>query len=223
MTATTRRRGSDPLSGEIISAATEFLAQRDAATVSIRDLADRVGVTAPAIYRRFRNKEALLDAVAAAHFERLSEQLNRMTAAGDSRPAPLDELCSAYLRFAMSAPRLYQLATMRIRDTASATDEVLRSGVASAFARALAAEADMDADSSRAAASELWMFVHGVTSLVVAKPYLNWGRRVENAERAIRSALLVYRAGEHPPIRDTTASARAPSPTPAPPGSTPGT
>jgi len=42
-----------------------------AKAVSIRSVAQRVGVTSPSIYLHFADKDALLDAVCARYFERL--------------------------------------------------------------------------------------------------------------------------------------------------------
>ena len=79
MTRTSRRsrspRGSgELLADEIIDAATSLLLDSEAASaVSIRAVADRVGVTPPSIYLHFDDKDALLEAVCARYFERLDE------------------------------------------------------------------------------------------------------------------------------------------------------
>ena len=60
-------RGSgDLLRDEILDAATQLLLDTGhAKAVSIRSVAERVGVTPPSIYLHFQDKDALLDAVCA--------------------------------------------------------------------------------------------------------------------------------------------------------------
>ena len=74
-------RGSgDRLRGEILDAATDLLLETERArAVSIRSVARRVGVTPPSIYLHFADKDALLDAVCARCFEKLDEEMQRVS------------------------------------------------------------------------------------------------------------------------------------------------
>ncbi len=74
-------RGSgEQLREEILDATTELLLETGhAKAVSIRAVAQRVGVTSPpSIYLHFADKDALLDAVCARYFERLDEEMQRV-------------------------------------------------------------------------------------------------------------------------------------------------
>src|SRR5690349_6027368 len=75
-------RGSgEQLRDEILDAATELLLETGhAKAVSIRSVAQRVGVTPPSIYLHFADKDALLDAVCARYFEKLDEEMQRVAA-----------------------------------------------------------------------------------------------------------------------------------------------
>jgi AcrR family transcriptional regulator len=93
----------------LIEAGLAHLERADAATLSLRDLARRTGVSANAVYRHFDDKEALQAALAAEGFRRL---LAAQIAAADARRSPRDTLLEsgrAYLRFARSQPALYRL------------------------------------------------------------------------------------------------------------------
>jgi len=85
------------------------LMQKDGESFSLRDLAKRVGVSAPALYSHFADKEELLVAVAVAGFDQLSETLQ---AAIGTEPDPQRKfVCmgQAYVKFGMDNPALYKL------------------------------------------------------------------------------------------------------------------
>ncbi|MEB3323653.1 MAG: TetR/AcrR family transcriptional regulator, partial [Synechococcaceae cyanobacterium] len=54
-------RGSENLREKLIVAAQELFVADGVAGISMRKLADKVGVTAPAIYRHFKDKDELLE------------------------------------------------------------------------------------------------------------------------------------------------------------------
>src|SRR6267154_404932 len=107
-------RGSgDLLRNEILDAATALLLESgQARAVSIRSVAQRVGVTPPSIYLHFDDKDALLDAVCARYFEKLDEEMQRVSAVQSSTVEVLRALGLAYVRFAVKNPELYRIATM---------------------------------------------------------------------------------------------------------------
>src|SRR6201991_1538039 len=127
-----RRRAArgfgDQLRDEILDATTDLLLETGhAKDVSIRSVAQRVGVTPPSIYLHFTDKDALLDAVCARYFEKLDEE---MQAAAAAQPSPIDALRAqglAYVRFAVKTPELYRIATMGEGPPGSDVDITLNS------------------------------------------------------------------------------------------------
>ena len=107
-------RGSgDRLRDEILDAATDLLLETEhARAVSIRSVAQRVGVTPPSIYLHFADKDALLDAVCARYFEKLDQEMQRVTGEFSSPAEVLRAQGLAYIRFATQTPELYRIATM---------------------------------------------------------------------------------------------------------------
>ena len=98
-----------------------------AKAVSIRSVAQRVGVTPPSIYLHFADKDALLDAVCARYFEKLDEEMQRVAA---DQPSTVDVLRAqglAYVRFATQTPELYRIATMGEGRPGSDIDTTLNS------------------------------------------------------------------------------------------------
>jgi AcrR family transcriptional regulator len=77
--------------------------------ISMRRIAERVGVSATAIYRHFRDKEAILEEIINAGLEILSSYLAPALDAPDPYRR-LKGLIDAYLRFAIEQPRFFDLA-----------------------------------------------------------------------------------------------------------------
>src|SRR4029079_9017752 len=123
------RRGSgDQLRDEIVDATTELLMETGhAKAVSIRSVAQRAGVRPRSIYLHFADKDALLDAVCARYFEKLDEEMQRVSADQTSTVWVLRAQVLAYVRFAMQTPELYRIATMGEGREGSDVDMTLNS------------------------------------------------------------------------------------------------
>ena len=188
-------RGSgEQLRDEILDAATDLLLETGhAKDVSIRSVAQRVGVTPPSIYLHFTVKDALLDAVCARYFEKLDEE---MQAAAAGEPAPIDALRAqglAYVRFAVKTPELYRIATMGEGRPGSDVDLMLNN---SAFVHicstveALMAEGILPENDSTTVALALWTAAHGVAAMLISRPYLPWGDTEEFADRVLKAVVV---------------------------------
>jgi AcrR family transcriptional regulator len=185
------RGAGDQLRDEILDAATELLLETGhAKAVSIRSVAQRVGVTPPSIYLHFADKDALMDAVCARYFESLNDEMQR---AGAGCTTTLDVLRAqglAYVRFALQTPGLYRIATMGEGRPGSDVDVALTSsaflhmhaGVQAMMDEGLYAEGD-----ATTVALELWSVAHGVAALLIAKPYLPWGDVETFTDRVFRA------------------------------------
>jgi AcrR family transcriptional regulator len=202
MTVSTRRkrasRGSgEQLRAEIIAATKDLLAESaNSDAVSIRAVADAVGVTPPSIYLHFADKDALIEAVCTDVFAELDAV---MVAAGADEDTPIRKLCAyglSYVQFAVEHPEHYRLATMERHgagEAMSSLDEVIADA---AFAHFMAVVSEcMDAGVFAKGdpvpiTIELWSAAHGVASLMVAKPFLPWGDKMAFANRVLRSAAL---------------------------------
>ncbi len=188
-------RGSgDQLRDEILDATTDLLLEKGhAKEVSIRSVAQRVGVTPPSIYLHFTVKDALLDAVCARYFEKLDEQ---MQAASVGQPSTLEVLRAkglAYVRFALKTPEVYRIATMGEGRPGSDVDVTLNN---SAFVHMRASVEELMAEGiyppgdATEKALELWTVAHGVVAMLISRPYLPWGDIEDFADR-VMSAVCV--------------------------------
>src|SRR5436190_16118530 len=112
-----RRGEGELLRAEILAAARDLLAETGSeSAVSIRAVADRVGVSPPSIYLHFPDKEALLEAVCAEVFTALDQAMETAAATTTDPFEALRARGLAYVRFALGNPEHYRLVLMRRRE-----------------------------------------------------------------------------------------------------------
>jgi AcrR family transcriptional regulator len=185
-------RGSgDLLRDEILDAATDLLLETGhARAVSIRLVAQRVGVTPPSIYLHFVDKDALLDAVCARYFEKLDLEMQRAAQEHSSLVQVLRAQGLAYVRFATQTPELYRIATMGEWRSGSDVDLTLDSAAFKhmrATMQALVDDGIRLQDDATTVALELWSAAHGVAAMLIAKPHLPFGDADAFADRVLCS------------------------------------
>lgn len=185
-------RGSgEQLREEILDAATDLLLESaDEKAVSIRSVADRVGVTPPSLYLHFADKNALLDAVCGRYFEKLDEEMQAVAAACSSAIDVLRAQGLAYVRFALKTPEMYRIATMGHGNPGSGVDLTLNSSAfvhLRASVEALIAEGTYPSGDPTMFALELWTAAHGIAAQLISRPYFPWGDVDEFADRVLRA------------------------------------
>ncbi|MFE9021882.1 TetR/AcrR family transcriptional regulator [Streptomyces sp. NPDC007808] len=104
------------LRAALLAAAERTLRDKGVASLSLRELARDVGVSHAAPGRHFKDKQALLNALALAGYERLAQTLS----AADDPALPLEPrliaLARAYLGFAVDNTELLELMYARKHD-----------------------------------------------------------------------------------------------------------
>lgn len=189
-------RGSGTeLRAEILAATRELLARTgNADSVSIREVGELVGVTAPSIYRHFADKDELIDAAVAEVFEELDAAIAAATDPTVSPIARLREQGLAYVRFALRHPGQYRVATAAAPgEGPTAVDVVLRSGAFQRFSNGVREAMDagfLAPGDPMPVVLELWSAAHGIASLLIAKPHLPWGDAEAVADRVMAAACL---------------------------------
>jgi AcrR family transcriptional regulator len=186
VTAITRPRArkgeGQHLRTEILEAAERLLlATGSEDEVSIRAVADATGVTAPSIYRHFRDKQHLLFEVCARQLDRLDAAIE---AACEGIDDPLEAMRArgrAYVRFGMDHPEHYRIMFMGpAYATPDQWSDLLSTGAFAHLIDGLRAVADagmVEAPSDEALleiALHIWANIHGLTSLLVARPTMPW-------------------------------------------------
>ena len=147
--------------------------------MSIRRVAEAVGLTPAAIYRHFPDKEGLLFAVCARHFDSITDDVAVPALASTDDPVlALRQLAEAYVRFGVEHPEHYRIMFMRREDHRPdqyAAEKVLETGLFGAVLPVV--QRGIDEGRFRAGLTDplliawvLWMGVHGITSAAVAMP-----------------------------------------------------
>ncbi len=176
-----RRGEGDRLRPEILDAAERLLVKTgNEAEVSIRAVAEAVGVTPPSIYLHFADKSELLFAVCERHFTQLDRFMEEASAEADT---PLESLYlrgRAYVRFGLDNPEPYRILFMGKPEATPEAFEPDRVRQSAAFdhlvetvQRCMDAGELVPADATLVAMG-LWSAVHGLTSLLIAKPDWPW-------------------------------------------------
>ena len=142
-----------PRAQELVDAARALLDEEGSDGVSMRRVAERVGIRAPSIYKHVADKQELEAALVSDGFEELTAAFGEALEGADDR---LGAVAVAYRAFGREHPHLYRLMTAR-----PLPRDRLEPGVENAAARPLLDALDGDADAARA----VWAFAHGMTIL----------------------------------------------------------
>jgi AcrR family transcriptional regulator len=192
-----QRGDGEQLHAEIVAAAKELLAAASSIDeVSIRAVADAVGVTPPSIYLHFADKNELVAAVVVDVFSELDAAMGEAAATENSPMARLRAHGLAYVRFAVEHPEHYRLAAMDPCPRPD-VDEVLASSAFVHFNATVVEcmEAGIFAPGEPLPVTlDLWAAAHGIASLIIAKPFLPWGDIDEAADRVLCAAALGHAA-----------------------------
>lgn len=160
------------LRAALLTAAARLLRDGGTDALTLRALAEAVGVSRTAPYRHFKDKTDLLVAVAAEGFERLRVTLHAVDAEDTTGIDPFEALGVAYVRFALDNPAHYRLMYGRealsrgeIPALQSAADTIYDEVVALIGTRQ--ASGDLRPGDPESLAYVAWATVHGLASLLV--------------------------------------------------------
>ncbi|MCU1354339.1 MAG: Transcriptional regulator [Acidimicrobiales bacterium] len=179
-----RKGEGELLHAEILDATERLLvATASSEAVSIRAVADAVGVTPPSIYRHFPDKAHLLFEVCTRSFNRLADAMAAVPI-GDDPFGALVRQAEAYVRFGVEHPEHYRIMFMDRIGLPPEQYEAEMTVETSAFGRLMqTVEAivatgqvreELLADGVIGLGLQLWAGVHGITSLLIAKPEAPW-------------------------------------------------
>jgi AcrR family transcriptional regulator len=148
---------ADPLSArarEVVAVGRRLLEQEGPEALTMRRVADELGIRAPSLYKHLPHKAALEAAIIADGF---ADAAAAFEAAVDGHPEPLVAFAEAYRAFASAHPHLYRLMTER-----PLPRDLLPPGLESRAAAPL-----VHAVGSPARARAAWAFLHGMTILAL--------------------------------------------------------
>jgi len=185
----------------LIQAGLELLAEGGAATLDLRKVARRAGVSHAAPYRHFADKQALIAAINEEGFRLLAEQIQATLR--DVPDQPFDQLLGvalAYVRFAEAHPWLMremfsgltiERETFASLQAASKTVyrlyiDVIRRGQE---------QGKIVAGDPAALAGVLWSVLHGLAMLIIEQQMRPYADGPEGTERVTRYTIEVLYGG----------------------------
>jgi AcrR family transcriptional regulator len=178
---------------EILQAAKELFLEEGYDHTTIRRIADRVGISAPALYLYFEDKEALMLALCDQTFEHLVQAITEIEQTVDDPLERIRRFGEAYARFGLSHPDEYRLVflggnipeSMRKVGHRAPTNDPTKPGVKGAivFGRLVAILAQAEASGVKlnyppdTCAELCWMAMHGLIAALIMKPEFPWSDR----------------------------------------------
>lgn len=155
---------------KILRAAHRLFDREGAEAVTMRRVADAVGITPMAIYRHFSDRDALLKKLSAQSFDAVAHEWE----AHAQHPDVLERLLALtepYLDYALAHPHLFDHAFSVRRDDARRYPEDFRAGLSPTLNVVIAVVADgiaqgaLRQDDPHDVAMTLWAHQHGLIAL----------------------------------------------------------
>ena len=159
----------------LIEAAFTLVVEHGAENFLLSDACRLAGVSTAAPYKHFRDRDEILEFVAARGFDELADRSMAAVAAnGEGTLAGIIAMGEAYVTFAVERQRLFRLMFGQRPRLKQAEDEAgdnkrCFTGVIEQVAHYC--EANQIPGEPRAIAIRLWTFVHGAASLLIDEDY----------------------------------------------------
>jgi AcrR family transcriptional regulator len=195
-----RAREKKELRGEILDAARDLFLREGYENVSMRKIAEKIEYSPTTIYLYFQDKADLLDCICEETLGRLVRKQNVIE---QTVADPLERLrlsLRSYIEFGLKHPNHYMVTFMMTRSTevqvpmkahemGQRAFNFLRTTLALCADRKLIEIADVEAT-----AQILWASIHGLTSLLIARPKFPWVERDHLIDTLIETSLAGLRA-----------------------------
>jgi len=190
-----RQREKKELRQEILDAARDLFVKEGFENVSMRKIAEKIEYSPTTIYLYFHDKGDLLDCLCEETFARL---VRKQTALDQTVSDPVERLekgLRAYIEFGLKHPNHYKLTFMtqvfatpemcpRSREMGQKAFGNLRRMLQVCQEQNLIEIEDLDAT-----AQAVWATVHGLTSLMIAKPHYPWVERGHLIDTLLRNTM----------------------------------
>ncbi len=184
---------------EILAAALRLIGEHGLHGLSTRQIADAVGVSQPSLYEYFASRDEIVDELHDRAFLLLVQRLEGFVPVATTPREQLAEYLRVYVDFGLQNPDAYRVAFM-IEGAAKPKPPVadpsakpamqafdrLREAVRTLHLNGGAYKADPEV-----LAQCLWAGLHGLVSLLIARPNFPWAER----EALIRTHLILLARG----------------------------
>ena len=164
---------------ELLCAARDLLEENNIASLSLRAVAKRVGVSHTAPYRHFKDKESLLAGIAAIGFNELTAQMNEAVELHPGDPgAQLQEAGRRYVQLVLKNPQCVQLmfggilpcddTYPELRESGDTAFDAVKAIIESGQAQGVFKKADIELMALTA-----WSSIHGLSLLFISGSFDN--------------------------------------------------
>ncbi|MGB2105866.1 MAG: TetR/AcrR family transcriptional regulator [Porticoccaceae bacterium] len=178
----------------LVVAATEMIADKGIESLSLRKLAEKVGVSRTAAYHYFEDKNDLLCAIAANGFKRWQDSLNQLNSNLLPERDKFEQYILGYITFATNNPEEYELmfgrciwkqskCTQELQDISHATFQHQVEMIGHWQTINL-----VNGDNPLRVAQIIWGTLHGIAKLFIDGVYAD----VNRAEEIVLSALPMF-------------------------------
>lgn len=162
-------REVEGIRAKTLSAAMQILSERGTEDLSLRAIADNVGIGLASIYHYFANKEELLLQLAIAGFHELREDIAHFRTIPEYAP-PMRASAFAFFNFVLTKPALLSLM---FDEHLMARHESLREAellTLQAYRAAVAEDARIPPEHQENAAHAIWAMGRGIASIISSYP-----------------------------------------------------
>ena len=187
---------------KILDVARKMISQQGLASVSMRKIGKKVGISQVAIYRHFADKNELIAQIIDKGYQRLVQNLQSAAAQSNNPAEFISNVIKVYVDFALADPNFFKAVMFsssgparkqvnslsqgitRTRDTFRLVNKILEDGMAKGIFR----EGD-----SELLSQSIWMAVFGIASRLVLESELPKERKdllVQNAVEIILYGLV---------------------------------
>jgi len=155
------------LRASLIAEGLRLLAQRDVDSLSLREVARGVGVSATAVYRHFPDKEALLTALALKGMADLGAAQTAASVSAGGGQAGFAATGRAYVCFALANPALFRLIFASPALAPCRADGTLMTEAGTLLRANAAISAAAGGGEASVRAVKAWALVHGLAMLML--------------------------------------------------------
>lgn len=166
--------------GEILAAAEQIFVAHGYEGATIRKIADAVGVSSTALYLHFRDKAEILEEICSEAFSSLLASSREISATEADPLVKLRRLMKGYLNFGFQHSNAYRLAFMTLAPEGGEQEESVarRAGseLLESFQQAVrdCILPQHDEERVQILTQVLWSSIHGLVSIIIVKPHLEW-------------------------------------------------
>jgi AcrR family transcriptional regulator len=166
---------------EILEAAERIFVAEGYEGATIRKIADEVGVSSTALYMHFRDKDEILHEICLAAMQALLQQNSQIAARRDDSVTRVRLMLEAYVRMGLEHPNAYRLvfcSAPRVGGPIQTATAEIGSQVYARYVgviREIAESGRLRVADADWAAQALWAACHGLVTLMITRPTINWG------------------------------------------------